>query len=64
MNLSKDYQVHMLRIWQNPSANTQSENALRVTIENTKTAVRVSFSDFESLAHYLQQQMEVEAISI
>ena len=62
MNLTKDYQVHMLRIWQNPSANTPPENALRVTIENTKTAVCVSFSDFESLAHYLQQQMEVKAV--
>ena len=62
MNLTKDYQVHMLRIWQNPSANTPPENALRVTIENTQTAVCVSFSDFESLAHYLQQQMEVKAV--
>ena len=60
MNLTKDYQVHMLRIWQNSPVNDQQDNALRVTIENTKTAVRVSFSDFESLAHYLQQQVEVQ----
>lgn len=60
MNLNKDYQVHMLRIWQNPSTGNQQDNALRVTIENTKTAVRVSFSDFESLAHYLQQQVEIQ----
>ena len=60
MNLTKDYQVHMLRIWQNSPATDQQGNALRVTIENTKTAVRVSFSDFESLATYLQQQVEVQ----
>ncbi len=55
MTLSKDYQVHMLRIWQNHSKET---NQLRVTLENTKTAIRIHFNDFESLADYLQQQQE------
>ncbi|NHZ71574.1 MAG: hypothetical protein GWP17_00595 [Aquificales bacterium] len=58
MTLPKDYQVHMLRIWQTSSADSQNKNALRVTIENTKTAVRVSFNDFDSLVTYLQQQVE------
>ena len=61
MTLPKDYQVHMLRIWQNSSAQSQDKNAMRVTLENTKTAVRVSFSDIESLANYLQQQVEIPA---
>lgn len=63
MTLPKDYQVHMLRIWQNPSAKSQDKSAMRVTLENTKTAVRVSFSDIESMANYLQQQVESSAVT-
>lgn len=55
MTLANDYQVHMLRIWQKPASSDQN---LRVTLENTKTAVRVSFTDFEALSNYLQQQVE------
>jgi len=62
MNLPSDYQAHILRIWQKPSANDQNQSTLHVTIENTKTAVRINFSDFDSLAHYLQQQMEFQHI--
>ncbi|MBE2221097.1 MAG: hypothetical protein IAF02_06130 [Anaerolineae bacterium] len=63
MTMSKDYQVHMLRIWQNASTPSQDKSAIRVTLENTKTAVRVSFSDIESLANYLQQQVESPVVT-
>jgi thiamine pyrophosphate-dependent acetolactate synthase large subunit-like protein len=55
MTLLNDYQVHMLRIWQNHAYET---NQLHITLENTKTAIRIHFNDFESLADYLQQQQE------
>jgi hypothetical protein len=61
MTLPEDYQVHMLRIWQYSAKNDRAEDAVRVTLENTKTAVRVSFSDIESMANYLQQQVDVSA---
>jgi len=57
MTRPTDYQVHMLRVWQTPTAKNNGSN-LHVTIENTKTAVRVNFSDFESLKSYLQQQVD------
>lgn len=60
MKLPESYQVLMLRIRQNGSASGQD---LRVTLENTKTEVRVNFSDFESLTNYLQQHVEKQAIS-
>ncbi len=60
MSRPNDYQVHMLRVWQTPTAKNDKSN-LHVTIENTKTAVRVNFSDFESLTSYLQQQVETPA---
>ena len=63
MTTPKDYQVHMLRIWQNVSTSNQDKSAVRVTLENTKTAVRVSFSDIESLANYLQQQVDAPAVT-
>lgn len=63
MTTPKDYQVHMLRIWQNASTSNQDKSAVRVTLENTKTAVRVSFSDIESMANYLQQQVETPAVT-
>jgi hypothetical protein len=61
MTLPEDYQVHMLRIWQYSAKNDRAEDAVRVTLENTKTAVRVSFSDIESMANYLQQQVDISA---
>ncbi len=61
MAIPTDYQVHMLRIWQNSSAKGSGRESLRLTLENTKTAIRVSFSDFETLVDYLQQQTSLTA---
>ena len=61
MALSSDYQVHMLRIWQDSSTKDSGRDSLRMTLENTKTAIRVNFSDFETLVDYLQQQMNLAA---
>jgi len=58
-----DYQVHMLRIWRESAATTEGAAPFRVSLEDTKTAVRVGFSDLDALMDYLRQQVTVPANS-
>ncbi|MCZ7672714.1 MAG: hypothetical protein M5U34_39150 [Chloroflexi bacterium] len=61
MFANKDYQVHMLRIWrEKPDAETK-QGAFRASLEDTKTAVRIGFSDLDTLMEYLRQQTDASA---
>lgn len=61
MTLPKGYPAHMLRINPTHSATGQDKKAFLVTLENTETAVRINFSDFQSLSEYLQTQVQTQA---
>lgn len=60
---AKDYQVHMLRIWRETTATPEGTGSFRVSLEDTKTAVRVGFSDLDALMDYLRQQVNLPADS-
>lgn len=55
---ANDYQVHMLRIWRESAASNDGPGKFRVSLENTKTAVRVGFTDLDALVDYLRQQVD------
>jgi hypothetical protein len=51
-----DYHVYMLRIWKE-QAQPNSPAAIRLTLEDTRTGVRVGFTDLEKLMAYLEEQI-------
>jgi hypothetical protein len=61
MTALTNYQVHMLRIWQESPAGENSQTGLRVSLEDPKTAVRVGFTDLEALLNYLKEKLEIPA---
>jgi hypothetical protein len=56
MQANADYQVHMLRIWRDTQAQDSQIN-VRLSLENTKTAVRVGFADWDAFVAYLREQI-------
>ncbi len=58
MSNSKDYQVHLLRIWREPGAEASQSSGVRLSLENTKTSVRVGFADWDAFMAYLRDQVD------
>ncbi|MCA9873860.1 MAG: hypothetical protein H6659_00775 [Ardenticatenaceae bacterium] len=56
MQSNTDYQVHMLRIWRGQGEGSQAN--VRLSLENTKTAVRVGFADWDAFIAYLREQID------
>lgn len=50
-----DYQVFMLRIWQEPKQPGSESTITRLSIENTKTGKRIGFADWDQLMDFLQK---------
>ena len=57
MQANTDYQVHMLRIWRDLQSDNSQVN-VRLSLENTKTAVRVGFADWDAFVAYLREQID------
>ena len=57
MQSNSDYQVHMLRIWRDQQVEG-SQASVRLSLANTKAAVRVGFADWESFVTYLREQVD------
>ena len=57
MRTNSDYQVHMLRIWRDQQVEG-SQASVRLSLENTKTAVRVGFADWDAFVAYLREQID------
>lgn len=47
----KDYQIFVLRVWQDNEATTDA----RCSLEDTQTGKRIGFPDLEALGAYLQE---------
>ena len=56
---STNYQIYMLRIWQEP----EKPSVVRLSMEDTREGNRMGFANWEEFLNYLKQQFGHEVVN-